>query len=208
MKRLLLFLLLFFSLQTSCLGISEMEIIVDENFVIYSPLTESWSTGGIIPDGIVLSKKVQYGNGAYSEYFHHNNKLAFALTSDCEFVKNGTLVSVNNNELKYSKIIYSDNKFVEVSLTSDELKNIFPEAEIIEMSNFKLNKLSIKKPLFEKKNVLLVNNTKKYYYNPTCTLPKSQTSPIKGFITLYKYGKYSFKHFGEHKGNFLIQVKL
>ena len=207
MKRFLLVLLTFIGIQLNSFG-TEQEFIVNENFVIYSPTNASWTTGGIVEDGIVLTKKVQYGNGAYSQYFYHDNKLAFTLTSDCEFIKNGTLVSVNNNELKYTKIIKSENGFEETLLSEEEIQSIFPDCEIIKMSKFQNNKYFLRKKLFAKKNILLLNDTKKFFYNPICLNTKAQNSEIKGLITIHRYGKYHFKHFGARNGKFTIYTKL
>lgn len=207
MKRFLVVLVLILGFCTSCFATTR-GILHDNYQAIFSPQNGTWHAGGIIDDGIVLTKKVQYGNGAYSQYFYENGKLAFTLKTDYEFIKNGLLVSVNNNELKYTKIVYTENGFEEVTIPYQELQYLFPDAEIIKMSKFEQNKYWTKKSLFNKKKILLVNDTKKFFYNPTCISPKAQTSQVRGLITLYRYGKYTFNHFGEHKGKFLIYVKL
>ena len=110
--------------------------------------------------------------------------------------------------MKFNKIILKENRFIKKALSDIELKALFPEYEIIKMSQFEHDKLTLKKKFFETKKILLVNDTDEFYYRPTCIVENVQTSPVRGLVNLYKLGNYEFKHFGEHNGKFLIQVKL
>lgn len=212
MKRFLFCLLCAFITQINCFA-SYVEP-TEGDYLIYSKETKSWSisehqnTESEQDNLICLTKKLEYASGAYSKYVNSNNEESFTLVSDQEILHQGNLISINNNELKFTKISYDTDKFIEINLTDEELQNLFPEYVIIKMSQFEHDKLTLKKKFFETKKILLVNDTDEFYYRPTCMVENVQTSPVRGLVNLYKLGNYEFKHFGEHNGKFLIQVKL
>lgn len=144
---------------------------------------------------ISLIKKISEGTGSYSIYYYDINTPAFILSSNYEFIDNNNLIGIDNANLKYNKIIYKDSKFIEQPLTIEELKNIFKNAEIIKISAFKNNKIKIKKPLFKTKEILLVNNTDKYFHKYFINPEKNGNKNIKGLITLdKKFKKVEFSH--------------
>lgn len=212
MKRFLLGLICVFISQITCFA--DYIEPVEGDCLLYSKETQSWSIGKQqTPNSeeedntISLTKKLEYATGAYSKYVDTNEKEAFSLVSDYEILHDGDLISVDNNELKFKKINYEIDKFVEKEVSDEKLQKIFPDYQIIKMSEFEHNKLTLKKKFFETKKFLLINDTDDFYYKPTCIIEKVQTSPVRGLVNLHKIGNYEFKHFGEHNGKFLIQVK-
>jgi uncharacterized membrane protein YfbV (UPF0208 family) len=55
------------------------------------------------------------------------------------------LISVHNADLKFYRIVYEDGKYIETLLKDSDLKKIFPDAEIIKISQFKDNSITINK---------------------------------------------------------------
>src|SRR5699024_9469228 len=128
-------------------------------------------------------------------------KPAFQSGSNFEFIDDKKLIAVDNASLKYSKIIFDGSKFIQIPLEIEELKTIFPDVEIIKISRFKNNKLTIKKPLFKKKTVLLINDTDEYFHKYFVSPESSANKNIKGLITLSKkFTKVKFCHLGEKDG--------
>ena len=212
MKRFILCLVLLLATETVCFA--NLYEPKENDTLFYIKSSDSWildenlNTSATEEDRIKLTKKIDYAAAAYSKYVDKNETEAFTLATDLEFLFNGDLISIDNNEMKFDKIILKENRFIKKALSDIELKALFPEYEIIKMSQFEHDKLTLKKKFFETKKILLVNDTDEFYYRPTCMVENVQTSPVRGLVNLYKLGNYEFKHFGEHNGKFLIQVKL
>lgn len=185
------------------------EAVYDNNQVVFSPSLNVWSTESVIADNeIVLTKKVVEGTGSYSQYYYTDGKRALTLTSNFEFVKQGVLVSVNNAELKYNKVVYDGEGFQEVPLAIEELQELFPDIELFRLSLLDAdNKMWIKKRFKKDRQFLFVNDSDKYYYNLTANCSKAQNEEIRGLITIYRYGIFRFKHYGEHNGKMTLYVR-
>ncbi len=202
MKKLAL-ILLFLGLGLSCLA---FDGIKDGQDVIYMPETQTWSLGVLADERIVLTKKMSSGSGGFSEYYFDDGNIAIPLTSNYEFIFDGKLIAVNNAELKYNEIIYENDKFIEKPLTTEDIQKIFPEVEIIRISQFKNGKLKINKPWFKKKTVLLLNDTENTYYKFSYR-PKNIKNPyITGLITLKHPGIITFSHYGDKEGKLKMFV--
>lgn len=179
-----------------------------ENYqAIYVPSTNSWTTGECPEGGIILTKKLSTDSGNYSEFYFSNNKPAFIIDSTFEFIKNGHLVSVNNDDLKYNEVIVNNGKFQKIPLAVEDLQDMFPEAEIIKISDFIDNQITIKKGL-RQKVILLVNDTENSYYEYSYTPSNVRTVNITGLLTLRTPGKVIFSHGGDEEGQLIINVKL
>lgn len=192
---------------TSVANACNFEGLYENYQAVYTPSSGTWSSGGMAEDRIVLTKKTSVGTGSYSEYYYSDGSLAASLNSNYEFLKEGMLIAVDNAKLKYSKVVYTDSKFEELPLTCEELKKIFPNAEIIKISQFKNNKITIKKGLFKEKTVLLVNDTDGYFHKFTFKPESVKKTDVKGLITLSKYGKVEFSHYGDNEGKLTIYVR-
>lgn len=206
MKKFLLILtVLFMSVQF--VSAHNFEGIYDKYQAVYIPSTNTWTTGSMAKDRIVLDKKTSTGTGSYSEYYYNNGKPAMALSSNFEFIKDGRLITANNAELKYGEVVYKQGKFVEKSLSTEELQKIFPNVEIVKISQFQNGKLKIKKGWFDIKTVLLLNDTDKnfykYSYKPNCV----KTTDITGLITFKHIGRVVFSHYGDKVDKLIIYVR-
>ena len=190
-----------------CTPVFAQEVLHDDK-VYYSEMNNSWNLEPQEDAEIVLTKKLYEGTGSYSKYLNQDGSLAFALSTGCEIIKNGKLIVVDNNLLKYYKVICEDGYFYQELLTDEEIQEAFPEAEIIKISWIdEDNKLWIHKPFFRKKIILLVNDTDRYFHKLTCKRKSAQDEKINGLITLPFYGFYRFTHFGERNGKLIFYVR-
>ncbi len=200
MKKAASFIFIFCTLIAFCAPVFALDPVYENDKVIYDTKTKCWSKEEN-KEGIILYKKTSSGTGSYSIYYYKCDKPAFQSGSNFEFIDDKKLIAVDNASLKYSKIIFDGSKFIQIPLEIEELKTIFPDAEIIKISRFKNNKLTIKKPLFKKKTVLLVNDTDEYFHKYFVSPESSANKNIKGLITLSKkFTKVKFCHLGEKDG--------
>lgn len=200
MKKPASFIFIFCTLIAFCAPVFALDPVYENDKVIYDTKTKCWSKEEN-KEGIILYKKTSSGTGSYSIYYYKCDKPAFQSGSNFEFIDDKKLIAVDNASLKYSKIIFDGSKFIQIPLEIEELKTIFPDAEIIKISRFKNNKLTIKKPLFKKKTVLLVNDTDEYFHKYFVSPESSANKNIKGLITLSKkFTKVKFCHLGEKDG--------
>ncbi len=200
MKKTASFIFIFCTLIAFCAPVFALDPVYENDKVIYDTKTKCWSKEEN-KEGIILYKKTSSGTGSYSIYYYKCDKPAFQSGSNFEFIDDKKLIAVDNASLKYSKIIFDGSKFIQIPLEIEELKTIFPDVEIIKISRFKNNKLTIKKPLFEKKTVLLVNDTDEYFHKYFVSPESSANKNIKGLITLSKkFTKVKFCHLGEKDG--------
>lgn len=184
------------------------DVIYNEYQAIYTPSENSWSAGGIADDSIILTKELVEGAGSYSKYTYNDGTLAFALSTNCEIIKDGKFIVVDNNLLKFSKVIYDGSSFEQIPMSEEEVSQIFDKVELFKISSIdKDNKTWIHKPLFKKKTILLYNDTDRFFHQITCKTKKVQDENIKGLITISRYGIFRFNHFGEHKGKLIFYVR-
>lgn len=200
MKKTASFIFIFCILIAFCAPVFALDPVYENDKVIYDTKTKCWSKEEN-KEGIILYKKTSSGTGSYSIYYYKCDKPAFQSGSNFEFIDDKKLIAIDNASLKYSKIIFDGSKFIQIPLEIEELKTIFPDVEIIKISRFKNNKLTIKKPLFKKKTVLLVNDTDEFFHKYFVSPESSANKNIKGLITLSKkFTKVKFCHLGEKEG--------
>lgn len=157
-------------------------------------------------DRIILQKRTSTGSGSYSEYYYNNGKQAAALSSNFEFIKDGRLITSNNAELKYGELIYQQGKFIEKPLSYEDMQKIFPNAEAIKVSQFDNGKLKIKKGWFNKKTILLFNDTDKNFYKYSFKPKYVKETDVTGLITFKRIGKVTFTHYGDNNDKLVIYV--
>lgn len=182
---------------------SSMKPVLNDNQVIYSPSTKTWHKDGVFKDGIALTKKTSPGTGNYSIYYNMDNEIM--LGSNYEFLYDGRLISCHNADLKIFELVYNGKFFEEKELTEDQIKEIFPDAEIIKISQFTDQKVTVKKPAFEKKKFLLLNDTDEYFYKYSFKPKSVKYSPVAGLFKASSIGRITFSHFGQDK--YTIYVK-
>lgn len=165
--------------------------------VTFSPETQVWNNGSMLDDKIVLTRKVVDGTGSYSQYLYNDGKEAFTLGSNYEILCDGKLIAVHNAELKFYEVKFKEGEFLEAPLDLNEVQNIFPDAKILRISQFKDGKMIVKKPVFEKAKYLLLNDTEEYFHKYSFKPSKVKTTPVAGLIETSKSGKITFSHYNQ-----------
>lgn len=194
---------------TSIANACDIEGLYNNYQAVYIPKINRWSTAGMAPGRILLTKKTSIGTGNYSEYYYGNGKLAIALKSNFEFILDEKLYGVDNAGLKYYQITYNKKtkKFTEKQLSEKELQKLFPNAEIVKISQFTNNEITIKKQAFKDKEILLLNDTDKYFHKYTYKPAKVQPTDIKGLIKVKHIGTVKFSLFGDKTTMLTIKVR-
>lgn len=198
-------LILIFGLLLMCLPVfaGDMKPVLNNTQLLYSPKENVFSVGAPVDGKISLSKRTSTGTGSYSIYSYNNNEVM--LGSNYEFLFNGRLISCHNADLKIFEVVYNGKIFVEKELTQGQIKEIFPDAEILLISHFVDKKITVRKPAFEKKDFLLLNDTDEYFHKYSFHPQSVKYSPVAGLFKASSIGKITFSHFGQDK--YTIYVK-
>ena len=109
----------------------------------------------------------------------------------CTFKYQGNEINYNENTLKF----YEGDRLLSI----EEVKSLFPDYEIILISQFGENKkLRIKNSLFKSKKVLLLNDTQRTFYEFYIYPEASRytDSRIKSLITIHGKKNVRLKHSG------------
>ena len=199
MKKLLV---TFAAIMVSAISSSAFGWIVGVQNIYYNPQNSTWSSQQQTPDDIRLKNKRFVGSGGFSEYYFENGKLAIGPVTNVEFVNDGQFIGINSHDLKFFKYIYKDGKITPQLLTEEEIQKLYPDYEIVKISQFNDYEITLYKKAFHKKNFLLLNDTPlsfyKYNYKPESVNP----SYIKTFITVSHSGKIVFSHYGDDTKEF------
>lgn len=208
MKKILLILLSFLFSATAFAEENIHNAIYNNDKVFCSVLDSSWATVGIGEGKLVLIKQLDEGTGSCSIYNYEDGTLAFALATDYELIKNNKLIVIDNNLLKYYKIVYNGKSFEQIPLTEDEIKELFPQAEIFKISWIDSDdKMWLHKPFLKQRTLILVNDTDRCFHKLNTNSKNVQDSEILGLITINKYGRIKFSHFGERDGKLVFYIR-
>lgn len=168
-----------------------------ENSVYYNLQTQKWSAKRTTPKDIKLIYKMYSTSGGYSEYYNNRGKLAIGPFSNREFIDDGNLIGIDNGNLKLIKYYYDNGYFRNSILDEGYIGKLFPEIEIIKLSQFVNNEITIYKKPLEQKKILILNDTKNNYYKYTFKPANIEDKDITGLITVGKFGKIIFSHYGD-----------
>ena len=168
-----------------------------ENSVYYNLQTQKWSAKRTTPKDIKLIYKMYSTSGGYSEYYNNRGKLAIGPFSNREFIDDGNLIGIDNGNLKLIKYYYDNGYFRNSILDEGYIGKLFPEIEIIKLSQFVNNEITIYKKPLEQKKILILNDTKNNYYKYTFKPANIEDKDITGLITVSKFGKIVFSHYGD-----------
>lgn len=202
MKKSVLILMALFTCLSCFAG--EMNPVLTNTELLYSSKEKTFSVGKASGNQIQLSKHTSTGTGNYSIYTYNNNKIM--LGSNYEFLFEGRLISCHNADLKLFEVVYNGKNFEEKQLTDAQIQTIFPDAEIIKISQFNQDKkLTVKKHFLEKKDFLLLNDTDKYFHKYSFHPQSVKFTPVAGLFKASTIGKITFSHFDADK--YTIYVK-
>lgn len=168
-----------------------------ENSVYYNLQTQKWSLNRQTPKDVKLIYKMYSTSGGYSEYYNNRGKLAIGPFSNREFIDDGNLIGIDNGNLKLIKYYYDNGYFRNSILDEGYIGKLFPEIEIIKLSKFVNNEITIYKKPLEQKKILILNDTKNNYYKYTFKPANIEDKDITGLITVSKFGKIVFSHYGD-----------
>ena len=184
-----------FILIFSALNANSFDFV--ENSVYYNLQTQKWSLNRQTPKDVKLIYKMYSASGGYSEYYNNRGKLAIGPFSNREFIDDGNLIGIDNGNLKLIKYYYDNGYFMNSILDEGYIEKLFPEIEIIKLSKFVNNEITIYKKPLEQKKILILNDTKNNYYKYTFKPANIEDKDITGLITVSKFGKIVFSHYGD-----------
>lgn len=207
--RKVFFILLSFLISTSVFAEEKVHnAILNNDKVAYSQSNSSWSLDNFDNEKIILVKELNEGTGSCSIYNYEDGTLAFALATDYELINNGKFIIIDNNLLKYYKLIYNGENFEQVLLTDEEIKEIFPEAEIFKISWIDSdNRTWLHKPFSKQRTLILVNDTDRCFHKLNTSSKNVQDNEIAGLISINRYGRIKFSHFGERDGKLIFYIR-
>ena len=173
------------------------DFICEKQNVYYNIANKKWSAVQTSPKDIVLRYKMFESSGGFSEYYNNKGKLAIGPFSNSEFINNGDFVGVDNGNLKFVKYVYDNGYFRTLTLDENYVQKLFPQAQIIKLSQFKDNEYTIYKAPLEKVTYLILNDTKQSFYKYSFKPAKVSDGDVTGLITVEKFGKITFSHMGD-----------
>lgn len=168
-----------------------------DNSVFYNIQTQKWNTQQTSQKDIRLIYKMYSTSGGYSEYYNNKGKLAIGPFSNREFIDNGNLIGVDNGSLKLIKYYYSNGYFKIVELDDKYISSLFPDVELIKVSQFSDNEITLYKKPFEQKKFLIINDTDNNYYKYEFKPAHVSDKDVNGLLTVSKFGKIIFSHYGD-----------
>ena len=192
MKKIFLTLLILFSVTLNAYSFDFVE-----NNVYYNLQTLKWSSQRTTAKDIKLFYKLYPTSGGYSEYYNNKGKLAIGPFSNKEFIYNGNLIGIDNGNLKLICYYYDNGFFRNKELDTATVNNLFPNAEIIKISQFQNNSITLYKKPLEQKQYLNINDTNNNYYKYQFKPANISNENVNGLITVNKFGKITFSHYGD-----------
>ena len=199
---LLLIILLFSVISVQADNYNKIEYKNIKNNQKIAIIQNNWTKDNIRNDREHFKKRKSSNIMAFSEYCLKNGDLAFSTGADYEFIHKGRFVGYSNLDLKFYEYEYKDSQLLRRELSECEIQELFPDFEIIKISEFsdKTNILKIKKCKKDLKIVLL-NDTDASFYNYWFHTNNSHFEPyeLKGFLKITKTGMI---HFSRNDDNY------
>lgn len=174
--------------------------------VNYNETTKTWSR---LPktSGITFTKHMTVGTGGYTEFL--NQKKYYSANTTLEFFDGNKLIGYNQHTLKFYELSFNGKEIIHRELTPSEIQKLFPNTEIIKVSDFKNDKITVKKPFFKAKTFLLINDTNRDFYKYSYEKHGNGTELIKSVIDIQKPRTLVFSHFGSREALFpILTIKI
>lgn len=197
MKNFILLFAIVLSINTAFAYNYNSEIInnaVNEDHRLeYNQTKKTWvKTNSETPE--TFTKHWTKGSGGFSEYERNKNMLETCTTY--EFLYKNQLIGYNTHTLKFYKFDFENEKFNKTELSESQIKELFPDVEIVKISQFKDNKITLNKPWFKKKTFLIVNDTDKEFYKYQFEHYAKTDELIRELIEVDRPRTFIFSHFG------------
>lgn len=176
--------------------------IKEKSKISYNSANGHWSTKVNKKEDLYFTKTK--GFGTYFDYLTSNKSYAFTTDCEYEFIAGNLFIGYSNKDLKFYTFSYNGS-LLKRELSDDEVKSLFPDYQIIKISEFsdKTNSLKIKKAWGDLR-IILLNDTDKSFDNYTFSSgnAKIETYPISGLLTVSKPGMIQFSNsYGTSKEN-------
>lgn len=191
------FLLTMFVLAYASLSAFAVDYVEETQSVYYNPANSSWSAVQQTDDDIRLINKSFIGSGGFQEYYYADGKLAIGPEVNVVFLNNGEFIGINSHDMKFFRYVYNNGKFTSILLTKDDVQKLYPDAEIVEISEFKNNSITLEKKFFETKSFIILNDTNESFYKYSYKPQSVNPSYIKPFLKISHQRKITFSHYGE-----------
>lgn len=163
--------------------------MVDEGQQVgYKIETKKW-TRNLSEADLIFTKHWTTGSGGFSLYELENppeqevkpeqaktsstekNQLAsekqnpeYETDTNFEFLCHDRLIGCNIHKLQLYRLHFDGKQFIRQPISDEKIKAHFPGAEIIKVSQFKNNEITIYKPFFKKQTYILINDTDRDFY--------------------------------------------
>ncbi len=167
--------------------------IGDKDKISYDVQTDTWSHK-------IDKKNKNYfiktkGFGEFYDYLDSSKNFAFSTNCEYEFIYNNSLIGYSNKDMKFYDISYTNGGVGKRALSKEEVEKIFPDYELISLSDFSnlTNSKKVKKGFGDLK-IILFNDTDKTFenYKFTSGNAKFEQYDLRGFLTVTKHGMIQF----------------
>lgn len=175
--------------------------VKEDQQIEFCPIKNMWGRNFAI-NNLLFTKHITHGSGSFSEY--ELKKKLYDTDTTYEFLYNNQLIGYNMHKLKFYNMEFENDKFKNTVLSDIQLKELFPNVEIVKVSQFKDNKITLDKPWFESKTFLLVNDTDRDFYKYQFENYKKQDELIRGLFEVKRPGTLIYSHFGSRDEMFPI----
>ena len=106
------------------------------------------------------------------------------------------MIGYNPYKLKFFELTFENDSFVKKVLTDEQIKELFPNVELVKISQFKKDEITLYKPFLKKKTFLFVNDTDREFYKYQFENYRNQTEFIHGIFEPRFARTYIYSHFG------------
>lgn len=159
--------------------------------IFYEQKSSRWSKDKSFRD-MHFKKYITTGTGSFSVFAYRGNLYDTGTTY--EFLDGNKLIGYNAHKLKFYELTFSNQKINKKELSKEQVKQYFPDVDIIKISELKDNKLDIEKPWFKRKTFMLLNDTDEEFYKYQFERYK-QDELIRGLFEAKYPRKFIFSHF-------------
>lgn len=171
--------------------------------VVYLPHAKVWNNGSMAEDRIVFTKSISVGSGNYSEYSAEGYPMIM-MPTQYEFLLNGRLIGYSSADLKFYEVVYEEGIFRVKELSFAQVKEIFPDLEILKISSSLENELHVNRWPFEIKSFMILNDTDQTFYHYSYENGFKSSTPFNSLLTVDKYQTIIFSHFESRDALFPI----
>lgn len=181
------------------------DALMDGQRAGYNIAKSEWSRS-LKPGDVIFLKRTTKGSGGYTEMEFRGDWMDTDTTY--EFFVVDKLIGYNGHSLKFYELYFNGKNIVKTELPPREVQKYFPDVQIIQVSDFKDNKIEVTKPWFAKKTFMLLNDTDRDFYKYQFEKYKVNEL-IRGIFEAKKPQTFKFSHFGSRDAMFpVLEIKV